>query len=343
MPPEEYEYNLVLFRHDGSCLGSAAVTTDFEPAVEWMQFYHARKGRLPLFGGTGAAAVRPLWDRSDGRPWVRGFRIESAIDEGGTVVHDFATAYFAEEAAMVSAELVERGQLREGDTFLFRVTARPTSGSEQATDTTFPLAAVERPEVTLDEANLREYRRRSSPVGLVDPEDMPIFISRKVLDEAAAVTRQADGCEAGGILIGRLHCDPALPEIFAEVTAQVATESAQGTATKLTFTPETWAAADAAIEERNQNEIPLGYVHSHPVRAWLGDGCTAEEENRSPLARDFFSDADRLVMRAAFPRAYSIGLVVNDTAFADLTFSLFGWQEGRIGPRGFYVMEDARG
>ena len=45
-------------------------------------------------------------------------------------------------------------------------------------------------------------------------------------------------------------------------------------------------------------------------------------------------------MRAAFSRAYSIAIVANDTAFTDLTFSMFGNREGMIQPRGFYVLEE---
>jgi hypothetical protein len=32
--------------------------------------------------------------------------------------------------------------------------------------------------------------------------------------------------------------------------------------------------------------------------------------------------------------------VANDTAFLDLSFSLFGWREGRIHPRGFYLLKE---
>jgi len=45
-------------------------------------------------------------------------------------------------------------------------------------------------------------------------------------------------------------------------------------------------------------------------------------------------------MRAAFSRAHSVGLVVNDTAFSDPTFSLFGWRGGKIHPRGYYILEE---
>ncbi len=56
--------------------------------------------------------------------------------------------------------------------------------------------------------------------------------------------------------------------------------------------------------------------------------CTLEQQQTCHLAKDFFSADDEAVMRAAFPRAYSIAIVANDTAFTDLTFSMFCNREG---------------
>jgi hypothetical protein len=39
-----------------------------------------------------------------------------------------------------------------------------------------------------------------------------------------------------------------------------------------------------------------------------------------------------------FPRAYSLALVVNDVAFGQPSFSMFGWKEGGIVERDFYVV-----
>jgi hypothetical protein len=61
----DYRYGLLLFRGDGSALGSASVEVDWGPAAEWARFYHARRGRVPLFGA-GAACIEPLWDRAEG-------------------------------------------------------------------------------------------------------------------------------------------------------------------------------------------------------------------------------------------------------------------------------------
>ncbi len=190
------------------------------------------------------------------------------------------------------------------------------------------------------DSSLQEWQQRATPVGLVDSDDMPAFVPQQLLDEVAAQTLAERGRETGGILIGKLHRDAALPEIFAEVTAQIPAEHTRGDAVKLTFTHDTWAAVDAAIKLRGRNEIYLGYWHSHPVFEWCKTReCTLEKQATCKLASIFSTD-DENVMRTVFPRGHSIALVANDTAFQDLTFSWYGWREGSIQPRAYYLMGD---
>jgi hypothetical protein len=337
---DEYRYGLLLFRKDGSALGSASVAVDWDPAAEWTRFYHARRGRVPL-AEEGTASIEPLWDRSEGEPYMRGFRVAYASG-GQKVASDFPSSYFNEAAAQASSEFVKRGKLAAGDTYMFQAVAFARNGAGKPAGPLELEVVEEAPALGYVESRLDDFRRRSSPAGVVDADDMPVFIPQRVLDEAAALTRGAEGRETGGILIGRLRHDAALPEIFAEATAQIPAEHTQGTAAKLTFTAETWSTASAAIRLRNQGEIYLGYWHSHPVREWCrGKECTPEKQKTCSLVTGFFSEDDRAVMRAAFPRAHSLGLVVNDTAFADLSFSLFGWREGKIQPRGYYLLEES--
>ncbi len=301
MVVNDYRHGLLLFRRDGSALGSASVKIDWEPAAEWTRFYHARRGAVPLCG-EGSASIEPLWDSAEGEPYMQGFRV--VYDSGGRkVTSDFPSSYFSEAAAQVSAEFVKRGKLEAGDTYLFQAVAYTKNGADKPTGGLELEVVEEKPALEYVESRLDDFRRRSSPAGVVAADDMPVFIPQRVLDEAAALTRGAEGRETGGVLIGRLHHDAALPEIFAEVSAQIPAEHTQGTVAKLTFTAETWTAASAAIRLRNQAEVYLGYWHSHPVREWCrAKECTPEKQKNCRLAKDFFSEDDRAVMRAAFPR-----------------------------------------
>jgi hypothetical protein len=337
----DYKWAVLLFRNDGAALGSAAVTVDWDPAAEWTRFYHARRGTT-AFGDGGTASILPLWDRSQGEPYLRGFRVVLDPNGGGPVSSDFPSSYFAEVASQASDELLKLGKLEAGETYLYQAVAFRSEGRGQPSNGLQLAVVEERPVVGLAESALAPWLRRATASGVVDADDLPVFVPRRVLDEAAGLTRAADGKETGGTLIGHLYRDPSLPEIFAVVTGQIPAEHAEGGVAKLTFTADTWTAANRVIRLRNRDEAFLGYWHSHPVREWCkAKECTPEKQRDCRLAKDFFSQDDKAVMRAAFPRSYSLGLVVNDTAFADLTYSLFGWREGKIHPRGFYLMEES--
>ena len=333
-----YHFALALFRQDATCVGTVPATHDWTLAQEWTRFHYQRRGELPL-DANGNASVVPLWDRKLGEPYCRGYRVEIARPGGRPVNADFPVTHFADVAKAAASLFVERKQLREGERYSYLLVAYPAA--EEA-----PLpgglgVTNASPGMPVRNASLEALRTRGEPAGVQDGDDMPVFVSRQVLREAEERTAVERGTETGGILIGMLWRDRTAGEIFAEVTAQIPAEHTQGTQVKLTFTPQTWAAADAALRLRGRGECYLGYWHSHPVREWCkARECTLAKQKFCPLAKDFFSADDEAVMRAAFPRAYSIAIVANDTAFSPLTFSMFGNREGSFQPRGYCVLED---
>jgi hypothetical protein len=334
-----YRFAVVIFGEDGANLGAVPAKRDWEPAHEWTRFYFQRRGQLALDGNGSASSVIPLWERTMGEPYCRGYRIQIAAPGERPVASDFPNTHFRDFAAAVASQFVERKKLREGELYSYMVVAHPvpdeapTAGGLSVANTS--------PSVPAQDASLQSFLKRAKPSGVMDIDDMPVFVSRQVLEEAAERTHAKEGTETGGILIGMLWRDAAEGEIFAEITAQIPAEHTSGSNVKLTFTAQTWAAADAALRLRRRGEVFLGYWHSHPVREWCkGKSCTPEVQKTCHLAKDFFSADDDAVMRAAFPRAYSIAIVANDTAFTDLTFSMFGNREGLTQPRGFYVLEE---
>lgn len=334
-----YQFALLFCQSGRTAVACSAADLDWEPAVECARFHFVRKGELPAVNGGIAARIQPLWDQSAGEPYCRGFRVCISRNGSRPVTADYTARYFRHLASRASQRLVDQGNLDADEEFQYVVIA--LHKAEMAADSsTFEMA--EKPaELPLLDASLEPWVEGAQKVGVVDPDDMPVFIPRRVLDEAAALTKAEQGRETGGVLIGVLRRDASALEVLAEVTAQIPAEHTRGDAVKLTFTAETWAAVDAAIRLRRRSEMYLGYWHSHPVREWCKSrDCTIEKQKSCKLAKDFFSVDDQALLRAAFPRAYSLGVVVNDTAFADMTFSLFGWREGQIQPRGFYLIEE---
>jgi len=330
-------FAVALFREDGTTLGTVPVHRDWEPAHEWTRFHHQRRGELSL-EENGVASVLPLWEHTLGEPYCRGYRIRIAQPGQRPVQSDFPSTQFREFASAVASVFVEDKKLREGERYTYVVVAHPAP--PEAPKSGGLSVSNASPCVPVQAASLQDYLARATPIGIVDCEDMPVFVARQVLAEVEERTHAEEGIETGGVLIGMLWRDEGVGDIFGEVTAQIPAEHTSGSNVKLTFTPQTWAAADSALRLRNRGEIYLGYWHSHPVRAWCkSKACTPEQQRACHLAKDFFSADDEAVMRAAFPRAYSIAIVANDTAFTDLTFSMFGNREGITQPRGFYVLE----
>ena len=334
-----YRFAVAMYSEDGTNLGTVLAKHDFEPAFEWARFYFQRRGQLGLDANQAISKVTPLWEHTLGEPYCRGYRIQ--IDAPGLrpVASDFPMTHFREYAATVASRFVEQERLRAGDVYSYLLVAHPAPQSATEADGLSVTNAS--PNVPAREAVLQDYLDRATPSGVIDQDDMPVFVSRSVLAQAEERTHAEQGTETGGILIGMLWRDSKIGEIFAEITAQIPAEHTSGTNVKLTFTAQTWAAAAAALRLRNRGEVFLGYWHSHPVREWCkGKSCTLEAQKSCHLAKDFFSADDDAVMRAAFPRAYSVAIVANDTAFTDLTFSMFGNREGTTQPRGFYVLEE---
>ncbi len=334
-----YRFALTLFAEDGTNAGTALAQCDWEPVLEWARLNFQRTGELAPELEDESASILPIWETKYGEPYCRGFRVEIARPGREPVGWDFPNTYFKEFAGTVASVFVEQKKLREGEVFTYIVVAHPAA-------TEPPAAAGLRvtnasPGLPIQKGSIETFLARARPEGVIDADDLPVFVSAQVLEQAAAQTRAHKGTETGSILIGKLWRDLSAAEIFIEVTAQIPAEHTSGSNVKLTFTPETWTAVDAALRLRRRGEVYLGYFHSHPVFEWCrSKACTPEAQKKCSLARDFFSADDKAVMRAAFPRAYSIAVVANDTAF-DLSFSMFGNRRGITQPRGFYILEDS--
>jgi hypothetical protein len=330
---------LELFRQDKSPLGRASVEVDWEPAREWTRFCGVRRGRLPLADPARSASVHPLWHSEWGAPYLTGFRVAIGANGDGEFSQDFPITFFGALARQASSYFIKEGKLKEGDLFRYHALAYPFRAEPRAEDTVE--YQEEEPVIYYRESALTGFLAKAVPEGTVDVQDMPVFVRQQVFREVASLTLAAGSCETGGILIGHLHRDTSLPEIFAEVTAQIAARGV-GESTRFTFTPDIWTAMQAAIELRNRQEIYLGYWHSHPVRSWCqAKECSIEKQRTCVYLKDFFSEDDQAVLRTAFPRAYSVGLVCSDAPLGGPVFSMFGWRGGFIEPRGFYIQGDA--
>ena len=367
-----YRYAILMFDGENASLGQVPIKPDWEPALEWARLQALRRhGRGPAGGATArdgaapgpapATAIEPLW-HEDGAPYIRGFQVREVAANGDGEPCELSLRYFHDDAAAAAKQWMEDGKLERGASYRYAACAFPSEPeSEQSIVERRPEhSVVERSTARfvveelparppLIESSLADLLRGTEPIDAGeeqrDAADSPasplegplpaVLLPARVLEEAADLARAAEGVETGGLLIGRLHHDPGAGELLVEITAQLPARHTSGDATKLTFTAGTWTDARATLELRGKDEIMLGWWHSHPVRQWCGK-CPLDRQRDCALARGFLSADDRALHRAIFPSAYSVALLASDVAFDDVSFSLFGWRQGRIERRGFH-------
>lgn len=330
----KYRWALEIHREDGTVLEPVPVSVDFEPARESALFTGLRRDLLAIDEVAGGSSVVPRW-HADGPPFLEGFRVRFDGPEHG-FHEDFDREYFRPAARSTSVTLVAEGRLREGEVFRFRPLAFPAAG-EASPRPSGPVSRDVSPGPDLRDTSLAALTARAALEGDASAADFPVLVPDRVLDEVREISRGAGDHETGGFLVGRLHRDATVPEIFLEVTAQIPARHVVSDTDRLTFTERTWTEAQAVLDLRGRGERWCGWWHRHPVRSWCRS-CPPEKQRACRLGRGFFSEHDRQVHRAVFSRAWNVALVFNDVAFADASFSMFGWSRGDIRVRGYHVL-----
>jgi proteasome lid subunit RPN8/RPN11 len=336
----DYTYMIDFYRADGTVISQTAVEPDWLTALEWVYFEGIRAGQLPpvLAANLAAAAhhVAPVWHATAGQPHISAFRITVPANGSGVIERQIPTAYLRGAVQQASSALVERGLLQTGETFRYLVSAfAATARPPRPPDLDFGVEEIAQP-LPLTAGSLATFLHGARPSGEQIAGDCPVFIPQAILDETIDLARQAGDVETGGVLVGFLHHDAGIPEIFVEVTAQIAALHTEAASTKLTFTPDTWAAVRAALALRKRGEVIVNWWHYHPDFCRLRN-CPLENRLRCTASSAFFSNEDVALHTALFARAYNTALLISDTASTGLTASLFGWRQGLVMPRGFYT------
>lgn len=335
-----FRYAIEILRPDGALVGDEAGTPDFEPAIEALRFAHFRTG-LPDPGGE--IAVEPQWLAA------RDPRIDGCVFRSAAKSVRVDRAFFLPNVRRTAARFVETGLLTAGDPYRFNVLCfrAAKTAPQGAGDPADPFAGVQirhSPGYPCEcrEAAFEDRLADTTPIGNHHAEDFPVVIPQRVLDETAELTEAAASVETGGLLVGHLWRNPGTGELAAEVTAHLPARLARGENKSLTITPEAWDELDAAFALRRHGETRVGWWHSHPgSKYWCRPECGPEARAQCIFSYNFFSTADASVHRAAFPAAYNIALVTTNTD-AGIKFALFGWRDGVVRQRGFFVKDRTR-
>lgn len=322
---------------DGDLLGQVKLDVDWDMAIESCRFACARRDRDSIAITATGAAIVPQWHPKLGKPYVHGFSIRLPGAPADLPDRFVPTTYLEEMAQQAAKALVKSGKLADGDHFRYLVCAFPPAQEAPQARTGLQLAVEDvSPPLPLLEGSVESLLEGALPYGRVDEGDFPVVVPRHIIDEAISETLRAKDKESGGTLIGYLRWDPTRREIVAQVTAQVIARHAKHELTRLEFTPQTWSDVDATLALRKRNEVWLGWWHSHPARQWCKN-CPEENRRVCKLSGEFFSDHDVAFHRAVFSRAYNVALVISDSYASGLTWPMFGWRQGMVQQRGYYI------
>lgn len=327
-----YAWSVELARADGRLAARAALAPDWGPASIWARFEGMRRGLVPPVLSSALGEVEPCW-AEDGPPYVGALRVIIAAG-GGPLREQIPVGYLTRQVADVARALVAAGRLVPGELVTPRIAAEPTVASSEDADGTagFALAEIARP-LALRETPLAAFRVRATPVDGADAaRDVPVFVSSRVLAECEAFAAAAGDVETGGFLLGHLHRDPTVPEIFVEVRAQIPAKHVHAERARLTFTPATWAAMEDARRARGGHETLVGWWHYHPD---FCAACPSEKRARCTLASTFFS-AEDVTLHHLFGQAHQTALLVS-AVDGRLERALFGWRAGSVARRGYHV------
>jgi hypothetical protein len=353
---DRYRYVADITNLDGEPIDQLPVTPDWDAAVQWAHFRGVRRGLVQPLMRASSVTVKPLWHPDFGEPRVSGFQV-ILEDAGGSGLGSPPAAdsaprftiprtYLGADVERRTSRLVSEGKLFGGQRFLYQLSAFKKEAARASRPAThargFRVEDVPQ-RLPLTTASLAAHIDNSAPQeSPLDPildrlaagADMPVFIPERVISEAKTLARGAGDIETGGVLIGRLFRDSDSTEIFSVITALIPARHTVADHSSLTFTAETWAAVRAAVELRGENEILLGWIHSHPF--WCRS-CPHERRQLCPLMRPFFSRDDIALHRTVFPGAFNIAVLLSDLGESELRCDVYGWRFGMMMSRGYYL------
>lgn len=337
---------VVEFEGDGGeVVCQSPLVPDWQAATAWACFEGIRRGALPPLLATDGAEVQPVWDRERGAPYVESIRLVVRAPDGSEA--DFecevTTGYLLRQIRALTGRLAEAGKLERGAQVLPRVRATEVSVIEDAVVTVgrgFSVKEIPQP-LTYTESALDELLGSAESVDISDlnASDMKVIVPAHVFEQAEAQARAAETVETGGFLVGHLHRDTKTGDFFSVVNDQIPAEHTVAEAMRLTFTPESWAAAEAAIKARGRNERCMGWWHFHP---WWCAKCPPENRAQCTLDAGFFSSEDVQLHANCFAMADQFALLLSGKEGGALERACFGWRGGVVAARGYHLMSPAR-
>lgn len=323
----------------GELCHRSSLEPDWQQATVSARFDGIRKGVLPPLVSSDCAEVQPVWSRELGEPYVESIRLGVQAPDGTGPRYEstVSTGYLLRQIRAVMGQLAEDGKLERGSRVIPRVLVVDENEIEEAElRGGFSIEEIPQPLDFVD-SSIETYLARSKPVDATDLNagDFKIFLPEHLFEEAEAIARAAGTQETGGFLVGHLHRDVASGDYFSVATDQIPAEHTVAEATRLTFTPDSWAAGEAALESRGRDEKLVGWWHFHPD---FCRNCPPERRETCTLDAGFFSGEDVLLHTNCWAMADQFALLLSAKEGGVLQRACFGWRAGSVVARGYHLM-----
>jgi len=326
----------------GNPISAVPVNVDFQPAREDAWFSAVRSGRLDPAEAVDAV-IHPLChanaqNGNGTQRLVSGFRVEIVGGDGRSLAESrFGITYMTADARRLSAVFVKAGQLQSGETFLFKVFAFPAAKKPQPSGR-IKIKSLAAADLTIKtDRCLADYVTHAEAYENAADQEYPVVVRRETLERIAGEVRGAGSLETGGSLIMEMRRCPETQCVFGVVTAHLPSQ-VQGELTRLSYTADTWDVARRAIALRGAEERLAGWYHSHNYLMEACKTCEKRNEGTCNASADFMSDQDLFLQRTIFPQAFTVALVASHSPCSGLKWALFGWNQGTVTRRGFYIV-----
>lgn len=157
--------------------------------------------------------------------------------------------------------------------------------------------------------------RRVEPKGVIQPDDLHIFLTEAILREVIDWSKTDLHHELGGVFVGDLYSHKGMP--WLEVAGYIKARHYENTAASFRFTHDSFSAITREKEDRFDDRPIVGWHHTHP-----GYGV-------------FLSGTDLFSHRHFFNLPWMFALVVDPKAG---TLGFFQWKKGQVVPCGFFFV-----
>lgn len=142
------------------------------------------------------------------------------------------------------------------------------------------------------------------------PPGLPVYVTRRALNEMIVRAADADDFEVGGFLVGGYHHYEG--HRYVDITTQVPSLKARSARAHLTFDNAAQREFHRTLDKRFPGKLVLGWYHTHP-----GYGV-------------FLSGYDLFIHRSFFTGEHHVAIVIDPRARAADAIGVFVWERKQV-------------